>query len=114
MELLLSIHQFILVQSIIDSLGSLLAPIADLLSPLPAVTDSKGVQQGTPVLLLLDSQLTDLPFEWLPQLKAASAVVRDFSLHVHHSRMNVAASRQVCTSSEAAWQLPYQSTGACN
>ena len=97
MQSLRLFHQCIdVLQGIIDSLAALLTPMAHLLSPTSAVTDPKGVQQGTPVLLLLDSQLTDLPFEWLPQLKIASAVVRDFSLHVQHSRMAVAASRQVC------------------
>ena len=79
-------------QDTVDSLADLLAPAAALLVPPPVAKDAKGVQQNTPVLLLLDPQLTDLPFEWLPQLKAASAVVRDFSLHVHFSRTSVATS----------------------
>ena len=79
-------------QDAVDSLADLLGPAAALLVPPPAAQDAKGTQQNTAVLLLLDPQLTDLPFEWLPQLKAASAVVRDFSLHVHYSRMSVAAS----------------------
>ena len=78
-------------QDAVDSLAALLGPAAALLVPPPAAQDAKGAQ-SPPVLLLLDPQLTDLPFEWLPQLKAASAVVRDFSLHVHHSRMSAAAS----------------------
>ncbi|KAL3147909.1 Cilia and flagella associated protein 46 [Trebouxia sp. C0010 RCD-2024] len=79
-------------QGVLDSLAALLGPAAPLLSAPPAAQDSKGGSQGCPVLLLLDAQLVDLPFEWLPQLKSASAVVRDFSLHVHHSRMTVASS----------------------
>ena len=79
-------------QDTVDSLAALLGPAAALLVPPPAMQDAKGTQQNTAVLLLLDPKLTDLPFEWLPQLKAASAVVRDFSLHVHFSRMSVATS----------------------
>ena len=83
-------------QDILDSLAAVLGPAAPLLSAPPAPQDPKGVLQSCPVLLLLDAQLADLPFEWLPQLKSAIAVVRDFSLHVHYSRMTVAASgRQV-------------------
>ena len=78
-------------QDTVDSLVALLGPAAPLLAP-PAAQDAKGTQQNTSVLLLLDPQLTDLPFEWLPQLKAASAVVRDFSLHVYYSRMSASES----------------------
>lgn len=84
-------------QSVLDSLAALLGPAAPLLSAPPAAQGvPKGGPQSCPVLLLLDAQLVDLPFEWLPQLKSASAVVRDFSLHVHYGRMTAAASgRQV-------------------
>ncbi|KAL3130482.1 hypothetical protein ABBQ38_008299 [Trebouxia sp. C0009 RCD-2024] len=80
-------------QSVLDSLAALLGPAAPLLSAPPAAQGvPKGGPQSCPVLLLLDAQLVDLPFEWLPQLKSASAVVRDFSLHVHYGRMTAAAS----------------------
>ena len=82
-------------QDVLDSLSAFLGPIALLLSPVPAASDSKGVQQANPLLLLVDAQLAEFPFEGLPQLKAASAVVRDFSMHVHHSRMMEAAARPV-------------------
>lgn len=88
-------------QDTLDSLAALLGPAAPLLTPAPAAQDAKGAQQTSAVLLLLDPQLTDLPFEWLPQLKAASAVVRDFSLHVHHTRMSVAVSSPQVM--QAAW-----------
>ena len=74
-----------------SSLEGFLGPVAALLTPGPAVS----MQQANPVLLLLDHQLHDLPFEWLPQLKQATAVIRDFSLHVQHSRTTAAATRQV-------------------
>ena len=81
-------------QDVVTSLEALLGPLTGLLTPSPAPADTKGTQQIAPVLLLLDAQLADLPFEWLPQLKQA-AVVRDFSLHVQYSRAVAAASRQV-------------------
>ena len=81
-------------QDVLTSLGALLGPLTGLLSPSPAPADAKGIQQSSPVLLLLDAQLADLPLEWLPQLKQA-AVVRDFSLHVQYSRAAAAALRQV-------------------
>ena len=91
-------------QDTVDSLAAVLGPAAPLMVAPSAAQDAKGSQQNTSVLLLLDPQLTDLPFEWLPQLKAASAVVRDFSLHVHYSRMSAAAS---------APQVPYSMQLAC-
>ncbi|DBA87841.1 TPA: hypothetical protein ACH3X1_004837 [Trebouxia sp. C0004] len=81
-------------QEVVASLEAFLAPLTALLTPGPAMADAKGVQQPNPVLLLLDPLLTDLPFEWLPQLQQATAVVRDFSLHVQYSRATVAAARQ--------------------
>jgi len=82
-------------QDVVASLEVFLAPMTALLTPGPAMADAKGVPQPNPVLLLLDPLLTDLPFEWLPQLQQATAVVRDFSLHVQHSRATVAAACQV-------------------
>ena len=76
-------------------LETFLAPLAALLTPAAPTLDAKGAQQPNPVLLLLDPLLTDLPFEWLPQLQQATAVVRDFSLHVQFTRATVAAARQV-------------------
>jgi len=81
----------------VSSLEAFLRPVAAVFVLGPAVADAKGVQQANPVLLLLDSQLADLPFEWLPQLRPATAVSRDFSLHVQYTRNTVAATRQVST-----------------
>lgn len=92
-------------QDTLDSLAALLGPAAPLLTPPPAAQDTKGAQQTTAVLLLLDPQLADLPFEWLPQLKAAGAVVRDFSLHVHYTRMSAAVSSPQVM--QAAWQVSW-------
>ncbi len=89
------------------SLEAFLAPLTALLTPGPAMGDAKGVQQPNPVLLLLDPLLTDLPFEWLPQLQQATAVVRDFSLHVQNSRATVAAARQVSLDPQSALPLPH-------
>jgi len=90
----------------VASLEAFLAPLTALLTPGPAMADAKGVQQPNPVLLLLDPLLTDLPFEWLPQLQQATAVVRDFSLHVQHSRATAAAARQVSLDPESSVPLP--------
>ena len=93
-------------QDVVASLEAFLAPLTALLTPEPAMADAKGAQQPNPVLLLLDPLLTDLPFEWLPQLQQATAVVRDFSLHVQHSRTTVAAARQVSLDAKSALPLP--------
>ncbi len=93
-------------QDVVASLEAFLAPLTALLTPGPAMADAKGVQQPNPVLLLLDPLLTDLPFEWLPQLQQATAVVRDFSLHVQHSRATAAAARQVSLDPESSVPLP--------
>lgn len=82
-------------QVVVGCLETFLGPLAALLTPTGPTLDAKGVQQPNPVLLLLDPLLTDLPFEWLPQLQQATAVVRDFSLHVQYSRATVGAARQV-------------------
>ena len=99
-------------QDTVYSLAALLGPAAPLLTPPSPAQDAKGVQQTPAVLLLLDPQLTDLPFDWLPQLKAANAVVRDFSLHVHYTRMTVAVSSPQVM--QAAWHgVNSQLRGVC-
>ena len=94
-------------QDVVASLEVFLAPMTALLTPGPAMADAKGVPQPNPVLLLLDPLLTDLPFEWLPQLQQATAVVRDFSLHMQYSRATVAAARQVSFDPQSALPLPH-------
>ena len=85
------------IQAVVTALAEMLGDAASLLTP-PAAgpPDNKGnLQPSCPLLLLLDIRLADLPWESLPQLQQVSAVARDFSLHVQHSRATAAATSQV-------------------
>ena len=84
-------------QGLVTSLEGLLGSAAALLvAPALGPPDVKGnLQQSCPVLLLLDYCLADLPWEGLPQLQQATAVARDFSLHLQYSRTSAAALSQV-------------------